>query len=213
MPLRLQAVFGGTFDPIHYGHLAVAEYLFTHCPLTKIHFIPCLEPPHRQSPQASPADRLAMVRLAIADHPQWIADDIDLQRPGPSYMVETLSMLHQIHPPTSWCLILGMDAFDTFNTWREWQTILQLAHLIVVNRPGFQLPQQRWSQTLLMEQQVFDSQELTKAKAGNIFIANMPPSPISATDIRKRSLKDFSQALPADVSKYIQQHHLYAENP
>ena len=84
MPLTLQGVFGGTFDPIHCGHLAVAEYLFTHCPLAKIHFVPCLLPPHRQPPQASPQQRLAMVRLAIQDHPLWIADDIDLQRPGPS---------------------------------------------------------------------------------------------------------------------------------
>lgn len=210
MLLTPQAVFGGTFDPIHCGHLAVAEYLFTHCPLAKIHFVPCLTPPHRPAPQASPEQRLDMVRLAIQDHPQWVANAIDLQRPGPSYMVDTLTLLQQSDPQIPWCLILGMDAFIAFNTWREWQKILTLAHLIVVNRPGFQLPQDNWLKTLLAEHQIDDSQKLTLSQSGCIFIAAMPPADISATAIRTQTLTNLSSALPPAVLKYIHQHNLYS---
>ncbi len=205
----LEGVFGGTFDPIHCGHLAVAQYLSTHCPLTKIQFVPCLSPPHRQQPQASPGQRLEMIRIAISGHPEWSANDIDFQRPGPSYMVDTLTILREQQPQTPWCLILGMDAFLLFNQWREWEKILTLAHLIVVNRPGFQLPNNAWSQALLAKQQVSDYQGLTQALSGGILIQDMPPSPISATSIRQYATPNLRDALPTTVLNYIRQHHLY----
>lgn len=210
MLLAPEGIFGGTFDPIHCGHLAVAEYLFTHCPLQKIHFIPCATSPLRNPPEACAENRLAMVRLAIQDRPQWLADDIDLQRPSPSYMVDTLTLLRQRQPHTPWCLILGMDAFIAFNTWRDWRKILTLAHLLVVNRPGFQLPQDSWMQDLLKRHQIFDSQQLTQSLAGYIFVTTMPPSAISATAIREQTVPNLSYALPASVLKYIEQHKLYS---
>lgn len=202
-------VFGGTFDPIHNGHLAVAEYLFTHCPLAEIQFVPCLQPPHRQLPQASPLQRLEMVRLAIADHPHWIANDNDFQRPAPSYMVDTLTWLRQQQPQTPWCLILGMDAFTHFNEWREWQKILTLAHLIVVNRPDFSLPAAEWCQHLLAQTEVKTNHALTQTLAGHILIQTMPPQSISATHIRHQTNADWKNSLPPAVLHYIQQYHLY----
>lgn len=111
---ELQGVFGGAFDPIHNGHLAVAEYLTEHCHLSQIQFVPCLLPPHRQQPRATAQQRLSMLRLALENHPRWIANDIDYQRPAPSYMVDTLTILRRRQPHTPWCLILGMDAFQSF---------------------------------------------------------------------------------------------------
>lgn len=202
-------ILGGTFDPIHCGHLAVAEYLSLHCPLAQIQFIPCLLPPHRQPPQASPAHRLEMIRLAIAGHPKWVVNDIDFQRSAPSYMVDTLLRLRQQVPQTPLCLILGMDAFIDFNQWREWQKILTLAHLIVVNRPEFNLPTPHWSSALLARMQVQSWHALTESLFGGILIQEIPPSPISATKIRKKHLI-LETALPPAVLQYIRQHHLYS---
>ncbi len=203
-------IFGGTFDPIHCGHLAIAEFLSRHCPLTEIQFIPCLLSPHRREPLASPEQRLEMIRLAIAGHPTWKANDIDFQRPGPSYMVDTLFLLRQQQPQTRWCLILGMDAFAHFDEWREWREILKLAHLIIVNRPGFSLPDAQWSQKMLATAQIHSPDSLRQFPAGKILIQNMPPSPISATDIRhqvNQSIPD--NALPPAVLEYIRSQHLY----
>ena len=213
MLLKPEGIFGGAFDPIHCGHLAVAAYLSTHCPLTKIQFIPCLLPPHRSPLQASPQHRLAMIRLAIEGHSNWIANDIDFQRPGPSYMVDTLVLLKQRQPQTPWCLILGMDAFLHFNEWREWQKILTLAHLIVVNRPGFELPHENPLQALLAHQQIYSSQDLTQSMCGHILLQNIPPSPIAATHIRQRLVSNHPQNdLPPAVLAYIQHHGLYAKS-
>lgn len=201
-------VFGGTFDPIHCGHLAVAEYL-SQQGLTEIQFVPCLSPPHRQQPHANPMQRLEMIRLAVHHHPGWVVNDVDFQRPGPSYMVDTLTILRQQRPQTPWCLILGMDAFLHFNQWRQWEKILTLAHLIVVNRPGFSLPGEHWSKALLKQRQAGAWRELNHSLAGRILIAEMPPAPISATAIRQHATLDLENALPDSVLHYIRQHHLY----
>lgn len=209
MIARPIGILGGTFDPIHYGHLAIAEFLSTHCPLQQIQFVPCLLPPHRQPPQASPGQRLEMIRLAIANHPHWIANDIDFQRPGPSYMVDTLTILRQQLPQTPLCLILGMDAFMNFNQWHDWQKIMTLAHLIVVNRPGFKLPESEWGQTLLAQTQLHSGNDLTQSLAGGILLQEIPPSPISATTIRQH-LPNLQNDVPPPVAKYIQQNKLYS---
>lgn len=202
-------ILGGTFDPVHQGHLHVAEYLLTNCPLQEIHFIPCFEPPHRSPPKASAEHRLKMLGLAIQNHPHWVVNDIDYQRPGPSFMVDTLTILRKQRPEISWCLILGMDAFLNFNQWRQWEILLKLANLIVVNRPGYHLPAHDWQQNLLLHTQIRESIELTYSLSGKILLVDMPPSQISATGIRH----DFSTLRPFDlppaVYEYIQKHRLY----
>lgn len=206
-------VFGGTFDPIHAGHLAIAENLSTHIPLPNIQFIPCLQPPHREPPQANAEQRLDMVQLAIAGHSGWSANDIDLQRPGPSYMVDTLTLLRHQQPQTPWCLILGMDAFAELNHWREWERILKLAHLIVVNRPDFELPNEAWNQNLLAKSQVQSADYFFQHLSGGILLHEMPPSPISATAIRSElQLHHHTPVwLPPAVYEYIEQHGLYSK--
>lgn len=202
-------ILGGTFDPIHYGHLAIADYLSSHLPLEYLHFVPCLQPPHRTAPAASPEHRLAMLKLAIENHPNWIANDLDYQRLPPSYMVDTLTLLRKQQPKAAWCLILGMDAYAQFNRWHEWQKILTLAHLIVVNRPHHTLPTEKWSQDLLSRAQVNSADYFRSHAAGGVLLQDIPPSPICATAIR-HDFKEYSLWLPAKVREYIVMHHLYA---
>ncbi len=212
---HLLGLFGGTFDPIHYGHLGIAQYLLTHLPLEEIHFVPCLAPPHRPAPQASPEHRLAMLQLAISNCDHWIVNKIDFQRPGPSYMIDTLTLLHQIYPTAHWCLILGMDAFANFNHWHQWKKILTLAHLIVINRPDFEIPHAKWSKHLLAEVQVESANDLVYSPAGKIIFQTVPPIPISATQIRYQiahnDQNSLSLPLPSEIVAYIKQHHLYQE--
>ncbi len=202
-------VFGGTFDPIHCGHIAVAEFLTQTYPLQEIHFIPCQTPPHRTMPHATPAQRLEMIKLAIAGHKSWIADDIDLQRPGPSYMVDTLELLHQRQPLDSWCLILGMDAFLQLDQWKDWHKILTQTHLLVVNRPGYNADETHWSHHILKQKGVANFQELKRYKTGKILILTMPPVATSATQIREQNPINIPYALPPAVLKYIQEQRLY----
>ena len=208
---HITALLGGTFDPVHCGHLAIAEYLSTQWSLTDIQFIPCLLPPHRQPPQASAKQRLDMLKLAIAKHSGWIVNEIDYQRPPPSYMIDTLHLLRQQQPKISWCLILGMDAFAQFNHWRAWSDILNLVHLIVINRPGYELPAANWSQELLARAQIDSVNYFRSHLYGGILLANMPPSPVSATDIRKSYYANAGRKLylPTSVAKYIEGHQLY----
>ncbi|MBS0350126.1 MAG: nicotinate-nucleotide adenylyltransferase [Proteobacteria bacterium] len=205
---KAEGILGGTFDPIHCGHLAVADFVAKQCSLAKIHFIPCLEPPHRFKPQASAAHRLEMVKLATAGHPQWIANDIDYHRPAPSFMIDTLRILREQQPDTPWCLILGMDAFNSFNQWRDWRNILSFCHLIVVNRPGFAVPKEPWAQELLSQTIINNPQQLITSLYGQLLLLEMPPSDISATQIRNQ-LNQLENTVPAKVLNYIQKHALY----
>lgn len=202
-------ILGGTFDPTHQGHLNLAEYLLASCPLQEIQFIPCFDPPHRNPPKASAEHRLKMLRLAIQNHPHWKVNDMDYHRPSPSYMVDTLMLLREQQPDVSWCLILGMDAFLSFNQWREWKKILKLANLIVVNRPGYHLPNQGWQQDLLKDTQIKDPLELTQHLSGKILLRNIPPSSVNATDIRRYFDTLGQLDLPPAVYQYIQDYHLY----
>ncbi len=202
-------ILGGTFDPVHQGHLSIAEYLLTNCHLKEIQFIPCFQPPHRRTPQASAQHRLKMLNLALQNHPFLVVNDIDYQRPGPSYMVDTLAILRQQQPYISWCLILGMDAFLSLNQWRQWEMLLKLANIIVVNRPGYSLPNEVWQRNLLIETQINDAKELPRHLCGKVLFIDVPPSRISATDIRHYFNTLGQIDLPPAVYDYIQKNHLY----
>ena len=133
-------VLGGTFDPIHYGHLRPALELLEALALAEVRFIPCRLPAHRGAPAITPEQRLELVRLATADQPGFVADDRELRRPGRSYMVDTLASLRQDLGETPLCLILGGDAFAALHTWRRWEDLSKLAHFIVMQRPGAAQP-------------------------------------------------------------------------
>ena len=130
-------IFGGTFDPIHLGHLRLAQEALQQLGLGQVRFVPAGPPPLRPTPTASPADRLAMVWLAIADHPAFVVDDSEVRAGAPSYTVDTLVRLRQeFGPARPFVLILGADAFARLEQWQRWTEIFELAHVAVATRPG-----------------------------------------------------------------------------
>jgi nicotinate-nucleotide adenylyltransferase len=138
--LSPMGILGGTFDPVHYGHLRTAYELMEAVDFAEVRFLPAGIPPHRDAPHADAPTRLAMVRAAIEGEPRFIVDDRELRREGPSYSVDTLLDLRAEHPHRSLCLMVGMDAFLGLPQWHQWRRILQLAHIVVAHRPGWRGP-------------------------------------------------------------------------
>ncbi len=123
-------IFGGTFDPIHLGHLRTALEVKQALQLEHVRFIPCFSPPHRAAPQADAQQRLALLRAALEQQDDFVIDTREIQRGGPSYMIDTLQSLHAEYPQQTLCLIIGMDAFYYFDTWQAYMQILDVAHVV-----------------------------------------------------------------------------------
>ena len=211
MTEKLTGIFGGTFDPIHQGHLHVAKALWKMLPLKKIRFIPCDRPAHRDETIASASDRLAMLKLALKHEENFIADDIEIKRTGISYTIDTLATLKTNHPEAILCLILGIDAFEKFTGWDRGEKILSIAHLIVVNRPGYDLINNAKITMLLKQHKTENKSDLLNSTHGKIYTCYLPPSDISATNIRNQLLLDHAPTdkLAPEVLTYIQNHRLY----
>jgi nicotinate-nucleotide adenylyltransferase len=204
-------ILGGTFDPIHYGHLRPAQEAFALLPLAELRFVPASAPPLRPSPHASAGQRIAMLRLAIADHPGLVVDDRELRRAGPSYTVDTLESLRAELGATPLCLLIGMDQFHSFERWHRWREILELAHVVVFNRPGAEagtLPE--WARS----RQTADFAALSHAPAGRLVFLGVQPQDISATRIRAARARGESIAglVPEAVREYIEVHNLYGHS-
>jgi nicotinate-nucleotide adenylyltransferase len=133
-------LFGGTFDPIHYGHLRTAFELLQALKLSQVRFLPTGDPPHRVDPLAPSELRLEMVRAAVAAQPGFTVDDREIRRSGVSYSIDTLTELRREYPQRSLCLLLGMDAFLGMPTWHRWNEIFDLCHVVVAHRPGWKAP-------------------------------------------------------------------------
>ena len=210
---KLIGIFGGTFDPIHWGHLNVAQTLFKNLPFEQIQFIPCGIPPHGKKPIANATDRLQMVKLAITDYPYFFAQDIEIKKSTPAYTIETLQTLQPVFEKKILCLILSTDAFAGLNTWFHWKEVLHYCHIIVANRLGFSLPDVLWIRKLLSQHQTENSKELSTISTGKIFFQSTDKVPITATALRTQLAQgDFTHAeksIPSHVLEYIKQHHLY----
>lgn len=177
-------IFGGTFDPIHFGHLRTAFELMQELKLTQMRIIPTGSPPHRELPIADAGLRLAMVRAAVADQPGFIVDDREARRTGMSYSVDTLDELRQEFPQRSLCLIVGMDAFLSLPNWHRWRDILDLAHVIVAHRPGWKAPTMGPLGELMVDRGTGAVTELHNARAGRIYVHAVTQLEISSTDLR-----------------------------
>ena len=177
-------VFGGTFDPIHYGHLRTAYELLRKLRLAEVRFLPCGTPPHRETPVADAQQRLAMVQMATAGQPGFIVDDRELHRDGPSYSVDTLEDLRAEYPGSSLCLIVGMDAFLGLPKWYQWRQVLELAHVVVAHRPGWRAPDMGPLGELLMDRGTGTVEDLHEARAGSIFIHAVTQLEISSSALR-----------------------------
>lgn len=177
-------IFGGTFDPIHYGHLRTAFELLQALRFDEVRFMPCGDPPHRGMTLAPAALRLDMVRLATCDEPNFVVDDRELRREGPSYSVDTLASLREEFPGRSLCLITGMDAFLELPTWHRWDEILDFAHIVVAHRPGWRVPDEGALGTLLAERRTARARDLHERLRGNIYVHAVTQLEIASTEIR-----------------------------
>lgn len=204
-------LFGGTFDPIHFGHLRTALELVQALDLEEVRLIPCYQPVHRKLPIATPEQRLAMVECAIANESSLKVDTCEIQRKGPSYTVDTLEMLRKKYPHTPFALIIGIDALLGFPSWHRWEDILKLAHLVVVHRPNYQLPNTGLVADLL-KQRLKAASAIHQTLAGSIILHPVTPLEISATDIRKQIAtgKNPRYLLPKSVYDYIKKHGVYS---
>ncbi len=204
-------ILGGTFDPIHNGHLYLAKQVLQDLHLQEIRFIPAAQPLLRDAPLATPAHRLAMVELAVTGISALTVDDRELQRQGPSYTVDTLAEIRGEVGETPLCLILGVEQFSQFEKWQHWPHILELAHLVVHNRAGYALQLGQEINELLAQRQIKDEKLLHHTAAGAIFLQEIPPLMISATEVRRRLLEKDNpeQFLPQKVWKYICENQLY----
>lgn len=205
-------IFGGTFDPIHFGHLRSALELYQMLDLAEVRFIPCFQPVHRKLPIASPEDRLAMVRSAILAEPTLKADDCEIQRKGPSYMIDTLEELRKNSPDTPLCLIMGIDALLGFPSWHRYEDILKLANLVVAHRPQYHLPHTGTVAELIKNCLKHNPAVIHESLSGNIILHPVTPLEISATDIRRQISmgRNPRYLLPDSVYKYIQEHGVYS---
>ena len=204
-------IFGGTFDPIHIGHLRTALELFSIVDFKEIRFMPCYEPVHKTKPLASPADRFAMVKLATADIGPFIADDTEIIRGGPSYMVDTLATLRKKFTHDPLCLIVGIDAFAHFHTWHRYEDILSLSHIVIADRPPYALNKTDMAAALQADHETFDPLLLHQTYSGKIYRVRVTPLDISATKIRQIIAQgsDPKYLIPEQVTQYIQQHGVY----
>jgi nicotinate-nucleotide adenylyltransferase len=178
-------VFGGTFDPIHYGHLRSAYELLQDLGLSEVRFVPSAAPPHRGGTFAPAGLRYRMVEEAVADQDGFTVDDCEFQRDGPSYTVDTLTTIREERNDASICLIVGMDAYLGLTTWHRWDEILDLAHIIVAHRPGWQLPETGDLGELLAMHGTDDIADLHRETCGRIYHHAVTQLEIASTEIRE----------------------------
>lgn len=205
-------ILGGTFDPIHNGHLRLAIEALEQCQLNEVHFIPSGTPPHRGAPQASATDRLHMVQLAVHSNPAFLADQRETYRTDACYTVDTLTALRaELGAQQSLCLLLGSDAFAQLHTWHQWRELFNLAHIVVMQRPGQPLGNTlaKADPELLHEYTTRlapSSKVLHESPAGHIVVLNIPALEISATNIRQRCVegKNIHSLVPDAVAHFIQ---------
>ena len=201
-------LFGGTFDPVHNGHLHAAESVSSALGLDRVRLVLSARPSHKESTGAPLADRWAMLQLACADRPRLVADDREMRRSRPSFTVETLEALRNEHPKASLCWVIGSDAYALLDSWHRWREVLTLANLVVLRRPGGFPPMSERMRTYTEAHRV-DS--LDDCHEGGIFMLDDAMQEISAAGIRSdiASGRDVGHLIPAPVAAYIREHHLY----
>lgn len=211
--MEIIGIFGGTFNPIHNGHLALAHTVLNTLHCTQIRFIPAALPPHKATPAVSAQHRAAMVQLAIQDHVEYVLDTCELERYGASYTVETLLHQRQQFPDAALCLMMGQDSYQKLPTWHRWLELLDYCHLLVVHRAE--------NDKTLMLHAAHEDKLITIAEAPKAFAAQhhglisflpITPPDISSTRIRTqlgRADDDLRNAIPPQVLHYIKENQLY----
>ncbi len=211
--MRPIGILGGTFDPVHIGHLRPALELQESLGLAEVRLVPCRIPPHREMPQADAAARLELLRAAVAETPGLSVDTRELEREGPSYMVDTLTSLRSELGATPLCLILGMDAFLGLPGWHRWQELIGLAHLVVMERPGSEPPADGELGVLLATHRTYDAAALAAAPAGAVLFVGVTQLDVSATRLRElcRARRSIRYLTPPAVELRIADLGLYRD--
>ena len=207
-------ILGGTFNPIHLGHLYLANQVQTRLGFDSIRFMPAALPALKDLPLVTAEQRAEMVEIAISDYPYFAVDTRELSRPGTSYTIDTLVLLREeLGYQVSLCWLMGSDAFAHLNAWYRWQELLNYAHLIVVKRPNNTdlsdlNPEVK---NLLNKHEVKSIEEIRAQAHGKILIQEIAALDISSTAIREkiRNKQDVSDVIPNGVLSYIHQHQLY----
>lgn len=206
--MRLVGLLGGTFNPIHYGHLRMAQELADALKLEEVRFIPSAQPPHKDDVTVSAEHRAKMVEIAIADNPIFTLDTLELSREGASYTIDTLIELREsLGGDVALCLMMGSDAFVKLNTWHRWHSLLDYAHIILVQRPSAQ-PQEKLPselEMLLRDHYTELHDDLMHENAGFITMQPISAQDISSTRVRELLGRGESvrYLVPDDVNKYI----------
>lgn len=210
--MRSIAIFGGTFDPVHAGHIQVSLSIQSHFNFDVYLFLPCKVPTLKPPTLANNEQRIEMLQLAIQPYPQFQLDLREMKRDTPSYMVETLSSFRLENKDASITLILGFDAFLSLAQWHQWEKIIQLANLLIINRTSFaQCSTTKPIEELLSKHATVEKEALLTRKAGIIYLFDAGDYEISSTDIRKAlsANKQTKTMLPKEVYQYIKQQGLY----
>jgi len=197
-------IFGGTFDPIHLGHIHLANEVFEQCKLDMIYFIPCYHSAHNKPIIATPSQRLDMLHLAV-NSPEFYIDDREIKCGQVSYTIDTLQSLRGDLPNADFYLIMGADAFLKFNTWRDWRRILALTNVIIADREEVR------ESTILSSSIYLDAKAIIEHAHNKIALVKIKPLPVSATQIRSlvKEGKNASYLLPEKVWQYIITNQLY----
>ena len=216
--MRLIGILGGTFNPIHFGHLRMAQEIADALELSEVRFIPAANPPHKELPTVSAKSRAKMVELAIKDNPLFKLDEHELNRVGASYTIDTLiSLRAEVEAEfddVALCLIMGSDAFTKLNTWHRWQEILNYCHIILVQRPATstdQVPLNNDLALLLQNHYTENVSDLSSQNAGFIHMQSITALSISSTAIRStfNLKKNPRYLMPQAVIEYIEANQFY----
>ena len=181
---RCIGVFGGTFDPIHYGHLRTALELLNRLSLDHVRFIPCSDPPTSKQPLLDPATRLRLVEAAIASEPDFVVDDREIRRGGVSYTIDTLKSLRADFADRPLALIMGMDAFLSLPQWKDWESFLDYVHIVVAHRPGWTAPHDGVLGALIANNAAALPGTLHESTSGSVFISEVTQLEISSSALR-----------------------------
>jgi len=205
------AFLGGTFDPVHFGHLRPALEICEALSLKQLFFMPNHIAPHKAESHCNAQQRCEMVTLALRNQLRMDIDTRELNRHKPSYTIDTLKELKNQYPDTPLCFIMGMDSLISFDTWFQWQEILSYCHLVISHRPGWEYQLNEQVQALVDTHQTTNKHDLHNNQVGKIYFQTTSQLAISSSEIRQLLNNDISidYLLPEAVNDYIKQHQLY----
>ena len=204
-------IFGGAFDPVHRGHLALATAAHQQLGLESVRFIPLGVPPHRSQPQASAEFRVKLLRAALEPYPEFEVDTLEVEKTSPSWTVETLEQLNQSMPEKTLCLLLGSDAFKPLNTWYRWRTLTDYCHIVVVSRKGDGQELDAEVADFLAEKRTETLAEMSDGVSGRLLWLEADVPELSSTQVREQIAKgqSLTQYVPSAVAALIKEYRLY----